>query len=257
MNCANIERKYWLASGVIALFACLVAGGAAMAMTVTLITDINIDQATISRGYTVTSNDQNFRLGIYPEVLAEETRVVIKQYDCELFEYPENWLPASDVYEFDIFNKQAFKNEKPLKIRIKTLDQTNNLKKIFFWNGVLSEWVELPSEVGDSETMKSILHLPYAKMIVLENKNILQIGDASWYGYKGCLCAASPDYEKGTMLNVKDLDSGKEVVVKVNDYGPDRSLFPNRVVDLDKIAFQKLGKLSCGILRNVLVTKVN
>ncbi|MBU3901731.1 septal ring lytic transglycosylase RlpA family protein [Patescibacteria group bacterium] len=174
-----------------------------------------------------------------------------------MFDYPENWLPASDVYEFDIFNKKAFKNEKPLQIRIKILEQTNNLKKIFFWNGVLSDWVELPSEVGDAETMKSILHLPYAKMVVLGNKNILQIGDASWYGYKGCLCAASPDYEKGTKLNVKDLDSGKEVVVKVNDYGPDRSLFPNRVIDLDKIAFQKLGKLSWGVLHNILVTKVN
>ncbi|NQT50081.1 hypothetical protein HQ571_05290 [Candidatus Kuenenbacteria bacterium] len=105
--------------------------------------------------------------------------------------------------------------------------------------------------------MKSILHLPYAKMVVLKHSEILQIGDASWYGYKGCMCAASPDYEKGTQLKVKDLDTGKEIVVTVNDYGPDRSIFPLRVIDLDKVAFQELGHLSWGILKNILVSSIN
>ena len=222
----------------------------------TFITDINIDQATIIKGYTVVSEDENFRLGIYPEVLAMETRVVVKQFDKDDFTYPEEWQPVSDVYEFDIFNKQAFQDEKPLLIRIKTFEKTKMLKKIFFWNGVIDEWVELPSEVGDREIMKSVLHLPYAKMVVLEHEEIIQIGDASWYGYKGCLCAASPDYPKGSKLKVKDLDTQKEIIITVNDYGPDRSIFPERVIDLDKVAFMELGRLSWGILHNILVTKI-
>ena len=104
--------------------------------------------------------------------------------------------------------------------------------------------------------MQSVLHLPYAKMVVLENNEVLQIGDASWYGYKGCLCAASPDYEKGSQLRVKDLDTDKEIIVTVNDYGPDRSIFPNRVIDLDKVAFRELGSLGCGVLHNILVEQV-
>ncbi len=222
----------------------------------TFVTDIYVDQPTISKGYTVVSEDENFRLGIYPEVLAKETRVVVKQFDQNDFVYPENWTPISDVYEFDIFNKQAFQNEKPLIIRIKTQKASTHLKKIFFWNGVIEQWVELPSETADLETMKSIIHLPYAKMVVLENQEILGIGDASWYAYKGCMCAASPDYAKGTKLKVKDLDTNKEIVVTVNDYGPDRSIFPERIIDLDKVAFQELGKLSCGVLKNILVTEI-
>lgn len=243
------------------LFVCFVGlsfifGKVVLAEPVTLITDIYIDEPTISRGFTARSGDNNFRLGIYPEVLAKETRVVIKQFDKTLFEYPSGWSPISDVYEFDIFNKAAFRDDRPLKIQIQTGEETTHLKKIFFWNGASNEWVELPSDVAGHDLMRSVLHLPYAKMAVLKHETILQIGDASWYKYKNCLCAASPDYPKGSLLQVKDLDSGKTVIVKVNDYGPDRSLFPFRVIDLDRVAFSELGKLSWGILKNIAVTKI-
>lgn len=228
----------------------------AQAFVVSFITDIHIDQPTIEKGYTVTSNDKNFRLGIFPEVLAVETRVVVKEFDRQQFEFPEGWSPISNVYEFDIFNKKAFQDEKPLIIRVNTLEETTHLKQVFFWNGVINEWVELPSEVLDAGTMQSILHLPYAKMVVLKHEEILQLGHASWYAYKDCLCAANPDYEKGTKLRVKNLDNDKEIVVTVNDYGPDRSIFPLRVIDLDKVAFEKLGWLGHGILKNILVSKV-
>ncbi len=127
---------------------------------------------------------------------------------------------------------------------------------MFFWNGLKESWIELPSETKDYSVVDSIIHLPYAKMVILAKDDSMAIGDASWYGYKSCMCAASPDYPKGTKLKVKDLDTEKEIVVEVNDYGPDRSIHPERVIDLDKIAFRKLGPLSCGILRNILVTEI-
>ena len=222
-----------------------------------LITDLHIDTPTLARGYTVKSNDQNFLFGIRPEVLAVETRVVVKQFDKSDFDFPEGWVAISDVYEFDIFNKAAFQDTKPLQIQIKTTEKTTHKKQIFFWNGVIEKWVKLPSWTHDAETMRSIIHLPYAKMVVLKNDIILELGHASWYAYKDCDCAASPDYPKGTLLNVKNLDNDKEVIVKVNDYGPDRSIFPLRVIDLDKVAFKKLGSLSSGVLRNILVSPVN
>lgn len=223
---------------------------------VTYVTDLFIDNPTIAKGYTVMSNDNNFFVGIRPEVLAVETRVVIKQFPIEEFVFPEGWTPISNVYEFDIFNKKAFQNEKPLQIQIKTLEETKQKKQIFFWNGVINEWVELPSWTQDEETMRSIIHLPYAKMVVLKNDTILEMGQASWYSYKNCDCAASPDYPKGSLLKVVNKDNDKEIVVTVNDYGPDRSLFPERVIDLDKVAFKKLGSLSSGVLKNIIVTLV-
>lgn len=226
------------------------------ALEVTYITDIFVDTPTISKGYTVKSEDGNFYVGIRPEVLAVETRVVVKQYDKNQFDFPEGWQAVTNVYEFDIFNKDAFKNEKPLIIRFQAEEPTKQLKKVFFWNGVIEEWVELPSETKDYTVVDSVLHLPYAKMVVLENIEKIGIGDASWYKYRDCLCAASPDYPKGSKLLVKDLDTKKEVVVTVNDYGPDRSIFPNRVIDLDKVAFSKLGPPSWGVLRNILVSQI-
>ncbi|MFA5185720.1 MAG: septal ring lytic transglycosylase RlpA family protein [Patescibacteria group bacterium] len=72
-------------------------------------------------------------------------------------------------------------------------------------------------------------------------------GTATWYKYKKCLCAASPDFPAGTKLKVSLKDKPEKfVIVKVNDYGPDRKLFPNRVIDLDSTAFKMLSPLSAG-----------
>ncbi|MDQ7814990.1 MAG: septal ring lytic transglycosylase RlpA family protein [Patescibacteria group bacterium] len=78
----------------------------------------------------------------------------------------------------------------------------------------------------------------------------MRSGEATWYRHKGGLFAASPDFPKGTKLKVSlEDDPTKSVVVTVNDYGPDRDLFPNRVIDLDSVAFKKLSPLSAGKLK--------
>jgi len=75
-------------------------------------------------------------------------------------------------------------------------------------------------------------------------------GTATWYRYKRCPCAASPDFPKGTRLKVSLADNpAKSIIVKVNDWGPDRKLFPSRVIDLDSVAFKQLAPLSCGKVR--------
>jgi rare lipoprotein A (peptidoglycan hydrolase) len=76
-----------------------------------------------------------------------------------------------------------------------------------------------------------------------------EYGQASWYAYKGCDCAASPDYPKGTQLLVSlPDDPDSNITVVVNDYGPERDIFPNRVIDLDSTAFKKLAPLSLGVI---------
>ena len=74
-------------------------------------------------------------------------------------------------------------------------------------------------------------------------------GQASWYAYKQCPCAASPDFPKGTYVRVSMVsEPTKSVIVKINDYGPDRSLFPDRAIDLDKVAFAKLISTGAGLI---------
>ena len=95
------------------------------------ITDLNIDAVTLLRGYTLTTPAEQFFLGIRPEVLSVETRVVVKQYDAKNFTFPQGWAPVSDVYEFDIFNKAAFQNTKPLDARFALTESAREYKRIF------------------------------------------------------------------------------------------------------------------------------
>lgn len=80
-------------------------------------------------------------------------------------------------------------------------------------------------------------------------EGIMRSGMASWYRYKNCLCAASPDVPKGTKLKVsRQDDPSRFVIVTVNDYGPDRRIHPERVIDLDYVAFAKIGNPRGGVL---------
>jgi len=232
------------------LFLCF---GVHSVFAVTLITDITIDQATLSRGYAVSSADTNFNLIVRPGVLAEESRVVIKQLDPDDTNLPLDWQRISDYYEYEVVNASALVKDKALVINVKLDEAQKNQKKIFAWDVEKNIWLEVPTVVRDAQNVRAFLTQSSARLVVLE-KQIMELGQASWYKYKNCDCAASPDYPKGTKLRVKNIDNGKEIVVTVNDYGPDRSLFPNRVIDLDKVAFKKLGALSRGVLKNILVT---
>lgn len=79
---------------------------------------------------------------------------------------------------------------------------------------------------------------------------IMRQGVASWYAYKKCLCAASPDVPKGTRLLVsREDDPSRSVVVTVNDWGPERDKHPDRVIDLDKVAFMRIGNPRGGLMR--------
>ena len=77
-------------------------------------------------------------------------------------------------------------------------------------------------------------------------------GTASWYvhpKYKGQLIAASTDFPLDTKLKVISENSGKEVTVTVKDYGPDKSIHPDRVVDLSKEAFSVLAPTGAGVIK--------
>ena len=49
------------------------------------------------------------------------------------------------------------------------------------------------------------------------------------------------------MTNIDD--PKKSVIVKVNDFGPIRTQLPDRIIDLDKVAFKKIAKTSSGVAR--------
>ncbi len=88
----------------------------------------------------------------------------------------------------------------------------------------------------------------------------VEVGIASWYGkkfhgkrtasgeifnmYK--LTAAHRILPFGTLVRVKNLENGKEVVVRINDRGP---LKRGRIIDLSYGAAKKLGMINTGLAK--------
>ena len=63
-------------------------------------------------------------------------------------------------------------------------------------------------------------------------------------GATGTMSAANPWLPMGSYVKVTNKDNGKSVIVKINDRGP---FGPNRIIDLDKVAFEKIASLGQGV----------
>lgn len=97
-----------------------------------------------------------------------------------------------------------------------------------------------------------------------DENRVIAKGLASWYGGKfhGRRTASGEIYDKtaftaahktlpfGTLVRVKSLRTGKEVVVRINDRGPH---VKNRVIDLSGAAASALGLKSRGVATVVLL----
>jgi hypothetical protein len=229
---------------------------AAFAQELEEVLSTTFDAQTIVKGYTLESSDGLMRLGIRPDTLNVPTRVDIKTLDPSIMQDTLTQEPLGNIYLFDILNKESYDGadffflEITYPVEEQEEETLHGRRRIYFYNGVKSVWEELPSSDNpETQSVRALIHLPYARLAIFEDREIPEVGAASWYGYKGCDCAASPDYEKGTELLVTRLDDPtKSVTVTVNDYGPDRSVHPDRIIDLDKVAFAKLVSLGAGLI---------
>lgn len=87
-----------------------------------------------------------------------------------------------------------------------------------------------------------------------------QVGIASWYGpgFHGErtssgeifdmheMTAAHKSLPFGTLVKVVDLETGRSVVVRINDRGP---FIPGRIIDLSRAAGERLGIIRKGTAR--------
>ena len=212
---------------------------------------INLDDITAIKGYTMELFEKHFLFGITPNVLTGGGRFEFKEVvlgENSGMILPNGYSFASKIMEFDIKSKDKYDPSKPFWLQVKYNQNSLYEKSIFYFDQGKSTWIKIPSKVNtETGYVRAAFHLPFAKLAVLENSGVMSTGTASWYAYKGCDCAASPDYPKGTELLVTNTDNGKQVVVTVNDWGPERDIFPNRVIDLDVVAFSKIADKRMGL----------
>ena len=210
--------------------------------------DINLDASTVQKGYPVATSDTYFNFYILPHAFTQSARIQIKPLSATHFTLPEGKKLISPIYYFYI---DAAANEFPkldLPIDIKYFTDTHNAKDIYYWDNVGKIWYPSPSLTRVNEgVVRTQTHQREMILAVFES-DIMEQGSASWYRYKNGDFAASPDYAKGKKLKVTNILNGKSVIVTINDYGPDRSIHPERVIDLDRVAFQKIASPSVGVV---------
>jgi len=106
----------------------------------------------------------------------------------------------------------------------------------------------------------SILVLGLAATLAAHQYQYYQVGIASWYGpgFHGRRTASGEIYDMfaltaahktlpfGTIVKVVDLDTGRSVVVRINDRGP---FIKGRIIDLSYAAAQELGMVKKGLAK--------
>lgn len=184
----------------------------------------------------------------FSPVLAAEESLYKSTLVSQNIEAPWGYKLISPLYEIQLKDKQSL--GKPYSVDLSYDVADNYHKAAYFFDKNKNVWKPLPT-VDDPVLKKVRVQVPFAyvRLAVFSNQDILTVGRASWYSYKKGLYAASPDFAKGSVLRVYNLENGKSVDVTINDYGPNRSLHPDRVIDLDKVAFAKIASTKQGMIK--------
>lgn len=162
---------------------------------------------------------------------------------------PWEWEALTPAYDYSFSTAGFYDPSRPLEIKISYAAKNNYFKQIFSFDKMANVWRPLlttDNPVGQYVTART--DSTSGRLIVLANPELMTVGTASWYKFKNGLFAASPDFVKGTILRVHNLDNGKFVDVTINDWGPERDKHPDRVIDLDKVAFAKIASPSAGLV---------
>ena len=127
-----------------------------------------LDENTIERGYTVTTNDELVKIGIQPDTFFEPAWVKIKKVENEELNLPANKQLASDVYVYDVRVANPIVLGKLVWVSLYSSTSGEN-KSLAFYNRVTDIWQEVPTTFVNNHA-RSGLPFPYSKIAVLEDK---------------------------------------------------------------------------------------
>jgi len=246
-----MKRKIFVFGAVI-VTGLFCVGQQAQAETPVDATRIRIDRATITKGYTVV-HENALRFAITPNQVDQPVRVVLKDDTIRNTPLPSGKRAISDFYSFDMrgLESNPIIVKKPSWVALHyTTDQPQAAKALYNWDDNAQAWIRMQSyDVPEASEIRAITHLPYSRIVVLEDDSTF-IGAASWLHWSKTMAAASRDFPYGTKLSVTNLENNSSITVTVYSYGPTRF---DRIVDLSSDAFEKLYPLSEGTIERVKV----
>ncbi len=162
---------------------------------------------------------------------------------------PLDWQTMTSVYNYAWESAGFYDPSRPMTVKISYDNASQDIKTIFAFDWASRRW--LPLETKDDPAGRYVTAETKSTMdrlVLMSKPGVMSVGKASWYKYKNGLFAASPDYTKGSVLRVHNPANGKYVDVTVNDFGPDRKIHPDRVIDLDYVAFSKIASPGVGVI---------
>jgi len=143
-------------------------------------------------------------------------------------------------------------NDLSWRKKIVTQKGENGLKrttyKVSYHNGKEVNRKTLSTEVTKEPVMEAVTQGTLVKTGKAHR------GAASWYAWTGTMAAANPWLPKGSYVKVTNVDNGKSVIVIINDRGP---FVPGRIIDLDKVAFEKIASIGAGVINVKMEEIVN
>lgn len=163
---------------------------------------------------------------------------------------PWQWQAITPAFGYSLVSAGLYDPSRPLEVKIYYDKNDNRQKNIFAYDVLSNSWQPLNTQdFPQGKYIQTSIKSLSGRLIVMANSEVLSVGGASWYKYKNGLFAASPDFAKGSILRVYNLSNNKFVDVTINDYGPDRKIHPDRVIDLDYEAFKKIASPSDGLIQ--------
>jgi D-alanyl-D-alanine carboxypeptidase len=209
----------------------------------------NLTAIDAIQGYTLASSDNNFNISFPAKALAGATAVDVRLIADQLTD-PWKLTKISPTYRFDLGDNSVYDGKQPFTLTIGyDSADSQHYKRIYFYDNNFQSWRELPTTDDPVKKIATAaISLPYAEVAVFLDPSVLVVGKASWYSYKKGDFAASVDFPKGSKLRVYNTANNKSVDITINDFGPERDKFPDRILDLDKVAFGKIAKKGEGVI---------
>lgn len=131
------------------------------------------------------------------------------------------------------------------------IENDNFNQKIIYLKTDNDTWQALASYYNPNDNSIWATTSQAVGQVILGAKNDIWEGQASWYSWKHCPCAAFKLAPKNSILKVTNLQKGKNFgrmkYIQVNDYGPEDST--NRLIDLDKTVFSSISNLGAGLIQ--------
>lgn len=117
----------------------------------------------------------------------------------------------------------------------------------FYWDGNQKKWFALPS-IQREGIISTQYYQHFGIIGVFHDLTESREGIASWYRHSKTPQGAATNYfPLGTKVRVTNLENNKSIIVTITSTWTQKN--PQRVIDIERTGFKKIGLISQGILR--------